>query len=349
MVKINDQSLRTLLDNDKVLKSELTGISREFVLMYLQAGKPDGKFMADFMEALSKANSSADVGWTKQFKQMIERIDSYESLLYTITGYRDHIAHAVRVCLLGYYLMSRPPIKPLLPKGSLEKLQTQWLLTSLFHDICVPLNRLSDIQEKVNKMMSSYPGISFSQYATFRLNESIYQKIKRVFGKDSGEFCLDLLESATRGNHGALAGIVLLDTFLGHLDKEILQNVITSVCLHDYFPCQVNFQDCPIGCLLVICDELQEWDRPFADQLARGKVLKLDFIDLRLSESLIQMNLDYATTTSIEGYVPIEINEKRNFEKKEKNLSRLLLPFNIAVNMVDREGKRWQIGVPKTK
>ena len=339
MIKIDDHILRELLLEDREKGRLLSKVSKQFVDLCLgaKAASEYGELMSEFAKVLAKRRGTTRPRWTNKFIQMINALRDYESLLYSIHGYRDHIAHAVRVCLLGYHLMMRPPLRRFF-QHSLEDYQTRWLLSSLFHDICVPLDRLSDIQAKVSGMMKSYSGIAFEEHVSFKLSENIYPKIRQLFDQTEVDFCIRFIENASKGKHGALAGVVMLDTFFGYLDDPTLKDIVAAISLHDA-TCSVSFGDKPLAGLLVISDELQEWDRPFFDRSAQQKVLKLDFIDLGLSESSIATRLDYTIASSINGYIAIEIDEVENFEKKRRTLSRFTFPFDLTFSACDRKGK----------
>ena len=335
MVKINDRSLKALLKEDFEC-DRFEGISKEFVGSYLQTENPDNKFIQSLLKSLTGTAGSTSPEWLDQFLIMIDKLQSYETLLYSMRGYRDHIAHAVRVSLLGYYLMTRPPLKKFIDHS--ECFQTEWLFASLFHDICIPLSRLQDVQSKVGDMMRSYSGIDFIQQAEFGINVKVFPEIKKVLHDEGAEFCIDLMQGTTQAEHGALGAIVVLHTFHGHLEDSILQDIVSSISLHDA-PCSFVFSENKLAGLLVLSDELQEWDRPFIDRASFEKVLRLDFVDLDLSNSSIRARLDYYKTSSIEGYIPVEVNEIDNFEKKKSNLARMSLPFELLIQTKDRDGK----------
>jgi hypothetical protein len=329
--------LKGLLSRDVEEGFILSGISKGFIESYLETGNPPdyGDFIENQSKALAEELGGTNSELAEKFRQMIKALEAYEALLYSTRGYRDHIAHAVRVGMLGYHLLARQPLSKFF-SGSMKDFQTSWLLTSLFHDICVPLSRLSAVQSKIRNMMNSYSGIEFEEQAAFKIKESVYPKIKRVFSNRDVEFCFDFTQGASRGSHGPLAAAVLVDTFFGCLNDSILSNIATSVCLHDQ-ECKVDFNENPLAGLLVIADELQEWDRPFVDQKARNKALKLDFIDLETS-SMIVAKMDYLGPSSIDAYIPVGDDETKNFDKKKLNLSRFSFPFGLTLCLTDRNG-----------
>lgn len=334
MVKINDEGLKPLLQDD-FERDAFKGISKEFVSSYLKTENPDNKLICSLVESLSSAEGTNGPEWLKQFLEMIDRLQSYETLLYSMRGYRDHIAHVIRVSLLGYYLMMRPPLNKLIDCS--EDFQTKWLLTSLFHDICIPLSRLKDVQLEVSQMMSTYSGIHFSQQAEFGLIDDVFTEMKRILHDDKAEFCIELIQKITQAKHGALAAAVVLHTFQGHINGSVLQDIVKSIFLHDD-DCNLSFDDNRLATLLIVSDELQEWDRPFVDRMSLARVLKLNFVDIKLSDSLISAKFDYHTPSSIDGYIPIEVDEVSNFEKKSRNLGRISLPFGLAIQITDRCG-----------
>lgn len=127
------------------------------------------------------------------------------------------------------------------------------------------------------------------------ITDRLASMIEKEADQDSAKWktCISVLRNAQEGMHAALAAVVLLETFYRDQEPGNLAPVFCSMGLHDTKE-PISFQDFPLACLLVVCDELQERGRTFVDTRQIPKVVQLPFIDVDLSENSIEIEFDYS-------------------------------------------------------
>jgi len=94
----------------------------------------------------------------------------------------------------------------------------------------------------------------------------------------------------------------------------------------------------PLSCLLIICDELQEWSRPFSQD---PTVKTMESIELDVRESTIEAVLDYRKSINL-------YKSPWRFEKtlrdKITNLGRVTLNIlNFSMTIIDPGGSKYKI------
>ncbi len=212
----------------------------------------------------------------------LQNIWSKEAILYTVRdGYRDHFHHVWNVCLLGLVLIEAGLFARLDPewssysKAHIRKIRRNWLLAGLLHDIgyCLDLNRhlLSHLE-----IFSKVPSIS-----------GFARKLAEFFDLAEKELCASMAHYFTFYNgrkldHGVTSSISI--HYLDRLDatvmsespsKEWIEEIAIAseaIAKHNLKKVVIKPQESPMAFLLLLCDHLQEWDRPrlAGDKLRRS-------------------------------------------------------------------------------
>ncbi len=228
--------------------------------------------------------------------------------LYKLYFYRDHFLHSFQVFILGCYLIKIAKVSDLpfdfLSPTNIESFLRIWFLISIYHDIGYTTQKLAQIGNEVNEKY--FQNISGVRLSKFSLSFNTYLKgvFKKILDKLSfiilgGEENLysekakgidkiqkavilnEMIDNFENNNHGVISSLFLHYSF--NLDVELIDISLKEVYLkelaiacagistHDlekYKKIHLNFKKNPFGCLLILCDNLQDWYRPstFKDQ-----------------------------------------------------------------------------------
>lgn len=317
MYTLNDKTMiKSIID-----ETERLGISTNFnqeLEDYFDSPAPEKKiifkkFMLDFGEKYRKA-----------FPNPLVKFENLEKYLYLDENYRDHILHTFRVWGLGIFLYSKI-FNKYFEKDQLSNDQLfhfQWFLAAVYHDVGYPLKSVNGIIEDINKNFQ-YLELKFViqkiKMEKKLYSESINKKLNRIF---PDEFQKYSTKSYNNEDHGILSARILLYSLNEYLGKKWSKNALNSVkaiILHSKTSTRINLKHDPLSTLLVVCDELQEWDR-FHSLCSKNRKyelpeLKIDFRDSQSKENGC-LKICY---TYPDG---VEIDEKRE-ERKQENLRRL--------------------------
>lgn len=202
----------------------------------------------------------------------LRNIWSKEAILYTVRdGYRDHFHHVWNVCLLGMVLIDAGLLARIDPEwGSYnemhkQKIRRNWLLAGLLHDVgyCLDLNRhlLSHLD-----IFSKVPSISYFS-----------NKLVEFFSEAEKALCAEMARNFNFYNgrkldHGITSSVAI--HYLDRLDASVVcddpskkwLNEIAmaseAIAKHNLKDVVIKPQESPLAFLLLLCDHLQEWDRP---------------------------------------------------------------------------------------
>jgi hypothetical protein len=216
----------------------------------------------------SHVDVSDYLGALKQSEEVALTLDEY---------HRDHLVHSFYVYLLGHYLIEI--YEPLNDLVRLDKdFVYRWLFAAALHDIAYPqeifsrqLSRTQDKKSSKKRNWVEY-GLHFnprgltkyeSQFwedlnsfvtSRYLLHISLYDYFKRI-----------LYESGYL-DHGVLGAIRALKLLCGSSrpsDWEL--EIAAAILLHNVRPTfcvKTRLDISPLAFLLILADELQEWDRP---------------------------------------------------------------------------------------
>lgn len=275
----------------------------------------------------------------KQFGTLIEDLEKFEKLLYaTNKFYRDHVFHTFRVWGLGLYIYHKG-LKASIDKDEKSYFHFKWYLAATYHDVGYPISALNKINEDLNSYFE-YLGIDklvdFQEVINPALNEKrLNTKLENLFPEDAQEINYNVMAQ----KHGYMGARLLLksliDRFEGTEYSEHADTSLVAIGKHDRKK-PISYKDEPISALLVICDELQEWGRPYISPLLGEKYVSTDHIQLEIDPNgnipRLTASIDYRKSQNdlknILGWEP-----ERTEKDKIDNLDRVK-EINIEVEMV---------------
>ena len=227
-------------------------------------------------------------GWPTQIfnedlVQLINNFEKIEPIIYrtkTIMGnkfYRDHLGHMIRS-----YLLSLKFIKDL----NLEKNKGRALrLATLLHDIMIPIQEFGGILDNLNKAFEPFyivktKGASLEKSIALNVKKfweniilnGVLIDLKLEVRNKLSKYVRSGLKNFNKfvfDNHGLLGAYLIYNKLLTEKIKKEkwAREAITAIALHDIIPkvdeLDHNFSKHPVVALLVIIDELQEFNRQF--------------------------------------------------------------------------------------
>ena len=311
------------------------------------------------------------IGYKYKFSELLDVIQENEPFNVANNPLNfGHLSHVFNVFWLGYYIINNNlinigDIDRTILSGNTEekkeKLNTAWIITSLFHDIGLLGEKFEEIIKKLNSSTSIYP---------LEIIGSIdrIEEISKYSDIDYFEGCLcggngilikkfkDALISKIH-DHGILSALCVYDKFHTiekkiikyEIDYEVLHLVVQAIGFHnllekDYTDnSTLDFNNFPLINLLIICDTLETWDRSSGFESIYNEIqLKaIELQKLTVVGNYLKIEINYRLHPEIR-YIPEtmekEIKKIRDLieNKVEKilkslvNIPKLDITFKIA-------------------
>lgn len=261
-----------------------------------------------------------------------------------------------------------------------------WGMIALFHDIGYPFQLAHEqiktySQEVWGKNNPTSPYVSYGNMSnhvaldkkvsaqltkTFSakitdINELLAHGLKVREGYDVNAVCKCLVERVVVQpnfmDHGYFSAVILARQLFAlpnfEMDMRHL-DVLTAILLHNNFnkydaPDRhpIDVAEHPLSYLLILCDELQSWDR-----LAYGKVSKRDpiawAVELEISDDTLAINYVFDSYTvrkyDDEGKLNVELNANYEEMREGKYLKKLYgyitTPLKITVKTSEKKKKK---------
>lgn len=264
-------------------------------------------------------------------------------------------------------------------KISKSELWAMWIIIALCHDLGYPIEKSSKINKQTKKIISHFGSIQFTELDynfsilnTFLIDKFLDITSSKVYRDNNIENdCTTFVQSKYRDKlaksledykHGVFSSLLLFksltyfletDYFVGneklkpedarqfYIRKEILRSIAGHTC-----PKMYHLELNTLAFLLILCDELQEWNRPnfeslITDNTKKEPSIKILNYHFNTEEQTIHIEMKYEIEDSSSSY------EKYLIRNKFKNIHYLL---RSAVNDLKRKVLfRWDIYVNKSR
>lgn len=240
------------------------------------------------------------VGSRKYTKSMWEKTKLWESLgLASTEQMRGHARHVANVFWLGYYLIYHELLRDIFGDfwgvlrqkrlnwnfsdgGRLEDISRIWFIASLFHDSAYCCQKAKKVIGKLGSLLEEFQGVDQSGLKMPDVWGEVFRErlvdLPAQFDDrtDDGKFLAEKVSAVAQASlenlepdHGVIAAWHLINsTKAGTLELEAAR----AMALHNCFPdleeraqAAVTWQREPIACLLIVCDQVQAWDRERGD------------------------------------------------------------------------------------
>ena len=205
----------------------------------------------------------------------------------------------------------------------IDKFHFLWYLAAVYHDIGYPLERIQKIVKSMNENFEN-TGIEIEISPISSNNNLRSQEINTILEEILPGPFIDN-NSLLKKNHGELSGRILIYTLYKHLGNKWNTEVkksIKAIIIHDNEKIMIPLKDDPLSALLVICDELQEWGRPFSS-LSKYHGYELSHIAFEVNFDPVQISYKYPINAII---------DKERDKNKMKNLDRIK---GIKINKIE--------------
>jgi len=195
----------------------------------------------------------------------------FEALLYQAKPeYRDHLFHVLRVCSVGYMLLTGAPNNCFgtLPVQARSDPLRNWCVAALCHDLGYMLELYGSISEMARGFASAHV-------------RDLLQRIRRDLVQSADEMNSDAAQAGlsvalgNRMDHGVVS-FLHLRRILRDIDRRrnpagqqnrpgplelAYQPALNAILRHNLVEEPIDAIREPLSALLVFCDELQEWGR----------------------------------------------------------------------------------------
>jgi len=268
-----------------------------------------------------------DLDFWQQSKKFWGVMERWEPLSRAISpNVRGHARHVINVFWLGYYILQNDNMRSVVDvwldkicaKNTTGQSNIQndktillkiWFVASIFHDIanCVEKSRKvykfheSEVLDIFSAFFESIPSadkITLNivdlrdktiEFCT-RYNEALKETVKEHF--------LNLLQSDQNIDHGLAASLLLIELAKNKQYNFIIQEAAKAIALHNIIGThgedmqdKMSWDAEPVACLLILCDQLQTWDRERGDSTIKtfNKIESAELTDLQIEKSAKNM------------------------------------------------------------
>ncbi|MBC2716041.1 MAG: response regulator [Desulfobacteraceae bacterium] len=225
--------------------------------------------------------------------EILRKFLNIEEILYTIPHYRDHFFHQLKVFFLGFCIISKLNREKLLLNTILKEdtgIKT-WFITSLFHDIGYPFEKmnvwlnsfiegvLKSPEEKIEDTFQipihfHWGALFGKKYHWFHL-EKIISNVCDTYGTKSSSHYAELISDVAsfvseKPDHGIFSSLIIQNFLRKDLTVEEIGPISVAIALHNgaisdlirqLLDQPFSFGKDPLSFLLAYCDMAQDWGR----------------------------------------------------------------------------------------
>jgi hypothetical protein len=344
------QSLLQLLE---LIKNDPTILRKTNKKGVHEAKEELEKYFSHLLRKLSESLIQARPENVLSVAEQLEKVEEeFEKILQTmgkVGRYREHYRHQKRTYLIGLILVKQLGLKLLN-----EKQLKQWYVVACLHDFCYILQEVENITRQLgDKIANTFPGMKFHLEVNSKLgSEYLAEKQKLILASISGhdveqkekkeevdKHYYSLLEAIEDRDHGVMSALFVHDMLFREssgLSIEEIRDITRAIAFHNNCKhrCSISAKSDPLGCLLILCDELQEWKRPVC-----GKETKSDEKSVELKNLKISWNDWKAEKTFAKN-----LFRKKPFTVSKTELLVGSLKFDTEISLEFRNNsKNWEI------
>lgn len=292
-----------------------------------------------------------------------EEIQDFEAILLgTVPAYRDHMTHAVRVFLLGEFMIRQSmgfqgvdcDDTPLRKGISPDEKEAVWAIIALCHDLGYPVEAIRLLTKESKQILESARfsiqelgyGLSPQFYT---ISEFTLRFIASSLMKMGGEkfavhlqpkFFIKFANALDKYSHGVISCLILMAKlvyfmesdyttdrikYLNELDARqylIRRTILRAISSHD---CDeiYHLRMNNFPFLLLICDEMQEWGRPRLVDVFKRSIPTSKLTIRWLDEKKIDYEIEFSSEIPAVHDIKKE-HVKAYFNKKKSKFIKVL-------------------------
>lgn len=260
------------------------------------------------------AHAKLGLHWSIPLVETLKEMWASEALFYTAKDfYREHLHHAVDICLLGLLLIDAGILDRLRPKSGLLRRSTSetdvetdkrhWIVASLLHDAGYGLHLEEDVLKQTQYLDRSDALKSYRDGLKEALGK-LEKPLLKEFPNIIPGVRIDKIE------HAAASALFVASLHDTERRKQLNENwikdiapALKAIVQHNEPVDEVKASQDPLAFLLFLCDRLQEWERPRAE----------DGFRTSLAAHLLKPTVWSPDTTNLLDHIVV------NLKKKEQN------------------------------
>ncbi len=288
-----------------------------------------------------------------------------------------HLRHVLNVFWLGYYMLNVNlfdfekigaaifPGHSFASKDELVRhINAAWFITAMLHDIGLLGGRMGDLLTRFNNLLAIYPHVNLTISEPKDLGNiasKVYDASNDVlsyFDEGLKNILTKNIYDVTRGiDHGILSALTVMSFFKDTmLSNHVVRAAAAAMFLHNIvrpkkggatkqegtYPTELEFRKYPLASLLLICDQIEVWDRQ-TGQESRLSEIALDCAELsslRYNENLLEGVINYVPFRSI---APRAVEMEKITKKLQEIINMKTMPTLNAIKMSPDDGAKIQI------
>lgn len=232
-----------------------------------------------------------------------------------------------------------------------------WFYAGLFHDIGSCIEKSQTVNKFYRGLIEIFSDISLPLPAIKAFSKKrIIEQVERLFhviGSPLREGIEPLFKKSLKDNqpdHGVMAALHLLNVVNDIQQRFYTREAARSIALHNIVGKteakvrgNLSWETEPVGCLLLLCDQIQTWDRErshddvYGDEPKRAELLNL-IINKENGQVVVQMFIDYVAPPQIIRMPEIYTQVKNNLEyvlqdKPARALNKIKKPWPFKLKL----------------
>lgn len=290
---------------------------------------------------------------------------------------RGHARHVINVFWLGYYLLHHECLRPiflsawknLLDKRShsgeargedpIHAMSNAWFYAGLFHDVGGCVEKAFQTHQFASDLLAPFGDIAPKAGFTAVKEEHFMKKAEDWLGqferplRDQIEQVVRKSLASKKPDQGAVAAVYLREALTAPGQAFYVKEGARAMSMHNLFPSLpikpgerlVTWEDDPLVCLLLLCDQLQTWDRERGDETlkvdypSRAELSVLEIIPGLDGRPEVNMTINYIAPAHLLHAPEIYDRVKRDFDETLRDYPYKALdkiskpwPFSLRAN-----------------
>jgi hypothetical protein len=182
--------------------------------------------------------------------------------------YRDHLNHVIQVCLTGWLLLEtetkdangqKRKVADVfqMPDQGYDNLLGQWFVASLLHDVGYVIDIGAGWAELLERFEDPVMGDLSRRTREMMKEWTAHADKWSEWGYQ--------IEDRPGEDHGVVSALHVQSAIADIASPSVADYgaALTAIAHHNHPNATIHFQEERLSVLLVLCDELQEWDRPW--------------------------------------------------------------------------------------
>jgi hypothetical protein len=235
------------------------------------------------------------MGTSVQCKRLWSIMESWEFVGRALfRRSRGHARHVLNVFWLGYLLFHHPLLKERFremwrnivssrmptahEEDPMEGLSDAWLYASLFHDVGGCFEKAAGTAQETARLLGQFrvlmAGDNEVEGATVEIRAELMAEARMIFeemGAEATNVFLPIWQKSLdekKYDHGVISAMLIRNLVTEGVQAEYAKEAARAMAIHNLIgelgetvTTVVRWEENPIGAMLLLCDQLQTWDR----------------------------------------------------------------------------------------